>query len=378
MTAQARSRPPLNVVYLRDHLVPGGGTALLLNTLPRFDPRRIVPSLCVLQPRDETAQAFESAGVPTLCLERRKVDPRCLFDAKAWVRTRRPACLVLSGPKSLIVGGLLAKSLALPTSPFFNHMIADSKLVTAVQRRLSSTTAIAVAISRAVRDWACARYGLPTARVEVVYAGHDVARYAAPPTGAREAIRAALGLAPQAPVIALIGRLVIAQKGQDFMIRAMPDILRQRPDAVLVIVGDGPDQKILEALTRELRVAAAVRLLGRRGDIPEVLAASDVVAVPSVLDAWPLVALEGMAAGRPVVAFATGGLPEIVHDGKTGVLVPKGDAAGLAAAILRLLNDDALARRVGTAGRRFAAAFTIEAYLDALSDIYERIAARSG
>ena len=204
MTAQARRRPPLSVVYLRDHLLPGGGTGSLLNTLPRFDARRIAPALCVLQPRNLTAQAFEAAGVPTRCIRRRKVDPRCLLEARAWVRTRRPALLVLSGSKSLVIGGLLAMSLGMPTSPFFNNMIADSKLMTLVQRRLSSTAAIAVAVSRAVRDWACARYGLPAARVEVVYAGHDIARFAAPTSGSREAIRAALGLEPQAPVIAPI------------------------------------------------------------------------------------------------------------------------------------------------------------------------------
>ena len=245
-------RPPVNVVYIRDHLVPGGGTASLLNTLPRFDPRRIVPSLCVLQPRNGTAQDLEAAGVPTLCIGRRKLDPRCLLNARAWVQARRPELLVLSGSKSLVIGGLLAKLLALPTSPLFNNMIADSTLMTLMQRRLSSTTAIAVAVSRAVRDWACARYRLPTTRVEVVYGGHDVARYGTPPPGAREAIRTALGLAPRAPVIALIGRLVTAQKGQDVMIRAMPALIRARPNAALIIVGDGSDRVTLDVLTREL------------------------------------------------------------------------------------------------------------------------------
>ena len=369
-------RPPLSVVYLRDHLLPGGGTATLLNTLPRFHPGRIVPSLCVLQPRNAAAQAFEAAGVPTLCIGRRKPDPRCLLEARAWVRTRHPALLVLSGPKSLVIGGLLAKSLGLPTSPFFNHMIADLKLMTLVQRRLSSTIAIAVAVSQAVRDWACARYGLPAARVEVLYAGHDIARFAAPPGGARAAIRAALGLAAQAPVIALVGRLLIAQKGQDLMIRAMADVRRKYPDAALLIVGDGPDRAPLEALTRELGLGSAVRLLGHRDDIPELLAAADVVAVPSVCEeGLGLVALEGMAASRPVVVSASGGLPEIVRDGETGLVVPMGDAVALAAAVLRLLSDDALARHLVAAARRYASGFTLGPHVDALSDLYERIAA---
>jgi glycosyltransferase involved in cell wall biosynthesis len=373
-----RMQSPLNVVYIRDHLIAGGGTAALLDTLPRFDPRRIAPSLCVLQPGQEIAQAFQAAGVATLCIRHRKVDPRSLLDAKVWVQIRDPALLVLSGPRSLIIGGLLARSLRLPTSPFFNHMILDSKLMTMVQRRLSSTVAIAVASSHAARDWACARYGLPARRVEVVYPGHDVGRFAAIPTGAGEAVRATLGLAPTAPVIALVGRLVTAQKGQDLMIRAMPEVLRQCPDAVLLIVGDGPDRATVGALASRLGRASAVRFLGWRDDIAGLLAASNVVAVPSMIDeAFGLTALEGMAAGRPVIAFASGGLPELVRHGETGFLVPRGDLAGLAAAILRLLTDAALRHRLGAAGRRVAAAFTSEARVNALSDIYERIAATS-
>lgn len=371
-------QPPVSVVYIRDHLVAGGGTAALLETLPRFDTGRIAPSLCVLQPWNETAQAFEAAGVPAFCMGHRKRDPRCLWGARGWVRQRDPALLVLSGPKSLVVGGLLARLLGLPTSPFFNHMIADAKLTTMVQRRLTSTIAIAVASSRAVRDWACVRYRLPAARVEVVYPGHDVGRFAAIPTGTRQAIRAALGLAPTAPVIALAGRLVAAQKGQDLMIRAMPELLRHCPDAVLLIVGDGPDRAALETLTRRLGVAMAVRFLGRRDDVPDLLTASDVVAVPSVVEeAFGLTALEGMAAGRPVVAFASGGLPEIVRHNETGILVSKRDVAGLAAAVRRLLTNDALTRCFGAAGRRVAAEFTNEARVDGLTDIYERIAATS-
>ena len=98
--------------------------------------------------------------------------------------------------------------------------------------------------------------------------------------------------------------------------------------------------------------------------------------MPSVVaEAFGLTALEGMAAGRPVVAFASGGLPELVRHRETGFLVPKGDVAGLASAIQQLLTDPARRERLGAAGRRVAAGFTTEARVDALSDIYERIAA---
>lgn len=378
MLAQTRVRRPLQVVYVRDHLIPSGGTAALLDNLSRFDPKRILPSLCVIRARDHAADAFEDAGVPTICIGHRWLDPRCLLAARAWVRSRRPAFLVLSGPRSLVVGGLLARWLGLPTSPFFNHMIPDSAPMTLVQRGLSSTTAIGVASSYAVRDWACARYRLSPAQVEVIYPGRDMTRFAPLTRRARERVRADLGLSSSQPVIAMIGRLMSAQKGQDLMLRAMTDLLPRCPAAMLLIVGDGPDRAALERLSSELRIGPAIRFLGWRDEIPEIVGASDVVVVPSVVgEAFGLAALEGMAAERPVVAFATGGLKEIVRDGETGILVPTGDAAALASAIARIVTDAALADRLGAAGRRIAAGFTIEARVENVSALYERIAALS-
>jgi glycosyltransferase involved in cell wall biosynthesis len=375
MSTQRRARP-LHVVHIRDHLVPSGGTVYFRNVLPRFDPGRVRASLCVLQPRDEAAQWFEALGIPTFCVGGRKGGARHLLQTRSVLRTHNPDLLVLSGPKSMVVGGLLARLLGIPTSPHFNHMIADSSFRMRLQRGLSSTTAIAVAVSHAVRQWAAAYYGLPDTQIRVVYPGHDVARFAAPPVGARETLRAALDVDQSAPVITVTGRLASAQKGQELLIRALPDILRQCPDAVLIVVGDGPDRARLEALIRELHLHRAMRLPGHRDDIPSVLAATDVLVVPSLCEeAFSLAALEGMAAGRPVVASAVGGLPEIVRHGETGLLVPKGDASALVDATLRLLRNSALAHRLGRAGSAFAARFTIDAHVEELTEFYEEIAA---
>lgn len=375
MSTQARRRP-LNIVHVRDHLVPSGGTTYFRNTLPRLDPGRVRASLCVLQPSDDASRWFETAGIPTFCVGRSKRDARHLLDVRAVLLAQNPDLLVLSGPKSMMIGGFLAQLLGLPTSPHFNNTIPNSWLTTWLQRRLFSTTTMAVAVSRAVRDWAAAHYGLPDARIRVVHPGHDVARFAAPRAGARERLRAALDVNQSAPVIMVTGRLASAQKGQELLIRALPDILRQCPSAVLIVVGDGPDRATLEALVGELGLGRAVRLLGHRDDIPDLLAATDVLVVPSLCeDAFPFTALEGLAAGRPVVASAAGGLPEIVRDGETGLLVPKGDASALVDATLRLLRDPALAHRLGRAGSAFTARFSIETHMEELTGLYEEIAA---
>jgi glycosyltransferase involved in cell wall biosynthesis len=375
MSTQRRGRP-LHVVHIRDHLVPSGGTIYFRNLLQRFDAGRVRASLCVLQPRDDAARWFEALGIPTFCVGGRKGGARHLLETRSVLRTHNPDLLVLSGPKSMVVGGLLARLLGIPTSPHFNHMIPDSLLKMRLQRGLSSTTAIAVAVSRAVRDWAAAYYGLPDTRIRVVYPGHDVALFAAPRAGARRAFRAALDIDQNAPVIAVIGRVLSAQKGQELLIRAMPEVLRQCPDMVLLVGGDGPDRAALEALVRELGLGRAVRLLGHRDDIPDLLASTDVLVVPSLCEeAFPFTALEGLAAGRPVVASAVGGLPEIVRDGETGLLVAKGDASALVDATLRLLRNPALAHRLGRAGSAFAARFTVDTHVEEVTELYEEIAA---
>ncbi len=123
------------------------------------------------------------------------------------------------------------------------------------------------------------------------------------------------------------------------MLRVMAALLARRPDAVLALVGDGPDLETCRALAADLGIEHATRFMGRRDDMPDVLAAIDVAAVPSVCDeGFSFVALEALAAGRPVVAFRSGGVPEMVQDEVSGIIVAMGDEAGLTDALARLVG----------------------------------------
>jgi glycosyltransferase involved in cell wall biosynthesis len=206
----------------------------------------------------------------------------------------------------------------------------------------------------------------------VLYSGHDSDHFASPPPAARARIRAEFALADDIPVIGLVGRLDVAQKGQDVMIGALSTIRARRRDAVLLLVGDGPDRALCEALVRRLGLHEAVRFAGHRHDMADILAAVDVAVVPSVCDeGLPLVAIEASAAGRPVVAFESGGLPEVVEHERTGIIVPKGSTEGLVEAIARVLDDPDLARRLGEDGRRYASRFSLPAHVNELTDLYE-------
>lgn len=150
------------------------------------------------------------------------------------------------------------------------------------------------------------------------------------------------------PLVLAVGRLA-PQKGYEVLIAALPAF----PGAVVAVAGEGPLRPALELM------APQVRWLGRRSDVADLYAAADVVVLPSLWEARSLTAQEALRAGKPLVATAVGGLPDLLQDG--AVLVPPGDAQALGAAVRRLLDDPELARRIGEAGRAVADTWPSEA-----------------
>lgn len=179
-----------------------------------------------------------------------------------------------------------------------------------------------------------------TCPMDVVPNGVDVEHRV--PRDVRTA-RAGLGL-PDRPTVVCVGRLA-RQKGQDMLLAAWPAVVAAVPDAQLVLVGDGPNRAALEA-----SAPTGVLFTGTRDNVDAYLAAADVVALPSRWESTPLVSLEAMAAGRPVVAFAVDGVRDTLGD--TGVVLELDDVAGMSRALVDLLRDPVLATTAGRSARR--------------------------
>ena len=189
----------------------------------------------------------------------------------------------------------------------------------------------------------------------VPYGADPSAFEVAPETAA--ALRNRLGLGEESIVVAGVGRL-IPVKGFEYLIDAHAEAVASVPGLRLVLVGDGDGRQELEERVRALGVSDTVLLTGAAApsEIPAYMAAADIVAVPSVrhegmVDGLPNVALEAMAAGKPVVGSSVGGIPELVREGETGLLVPEKDPGALAEALLRLARDPALRARLGAGGK---------------------------
>lgn len=267
----------------------------------------------------------------------------------------------------------------------------------ALLRRLTPQMDRLIAVSRAIVAKLVAE-GRTPAPVDLIYNGVDLQRYEF--TEACCTLPEEYGFAEGAPLVGVVARLE-PEKGHATLIEAWPQVLVQIPEARLLVIGEGSQRATLEAQaealgllgeecsgarcvgTRRARPGAKVVFTGLRDDVPAVTAALDVAVLPSYREAQGLAILEAMALRRPVVATKVGGVPEMIENGRTGLLVPPRDATALATAIVRLLTDHPLADTLARAGHDFVHAnFSVEHMVDAVSAIYEEgaavVAARAG
>lgn len=229
-----------------------------------------------------------------------------------------------------------------------------------------------IAISRAARAALVAR-GIDGTRVAIVPSGVETQSFR---DLDRAAARRALALDADARVLVIVASLH-GRKGHAVLLEALARLAREGTRPLCLAAGTGPQGQELQDLATRLGLGAQVRWLGQLDDIRPVLAAADVVVMPSLAEGLGVAAIEAMAAGRPVVASAVGGLPELIDDGEQGLLVAPGDPAALAAALRRCLADDATCARLGAAGRLRAEAFSTVAMARGTEAVYERaLAAR--
>jgi glycosyltransferase involved in cell wall biosynthesis len=286
------------------------------------------------------------------------------------IRRERPALLHahLNWPLAC-TGGVLAAALAGVRSVATVQLWTDlprSPTIPLQRRVAAAAVSRYVAVSRDTARRLRTEFRVPERRVRVVPNGIRVPAEAVRPD---PALRAEIAGSAERPLVLAVARLE-RQKGHRFLLEAAVRI----PGATFALAGDGPARAELEACARELGVADRVVFLGRRSDVPRLLASCDVFVLPSLWEGLPLAALEAMAAGVPVVATAIGGTDEAVLDGTSGLLVPPADSATLAAAIRRVLDEPALAKRLGEAGRaRVRERFSAEAMVAGVAGVYEEV-----
>jgi glycosyltransferase involved in cell wall biosynthesis len=244
----------------------------------------------------------------------------------------------------------------------------------AIDRRLARWCDKVVGNSNAVVEF-YRKAGLADEKLAMIYSGIAPEE---PPAADRAGVRAGFGWPADAPVVLFAGRLM-PQKGVADLVAALDLLQHVRPGVKTLIAGGGPLKGELEETAHAFRLDDSVRFLGHRDDVPRLLAASDLLVLPSLYEGLPNVVLEAMWFGKPVVATAAPGTTEVVADGSTGLLVPVHNPPALAAAIRAVTDDPALAHRLGSAGRaRVEAEFGAERMIERFAELYESLARAKG
>jgi glycosyltransferase involved in cell wall biosynthesis len=302
----------------------------------------------VCQPCSEMEARAREQGLPVaLVTMRSQVDLLAVFRLRRVFGRVAADVVHLHGSRSHALGGLAARRARVPVVVAHKRTISAPRAGYLTHLRYECWVDRVICVSDAVSQ-ATLQSGVRPEKLLVIHDSVDVDRFA--PDGDKRSAKRALGYGPDDLLVAQVGQLC-GIKGQQVLLAAAARARRSCPRARFVFCGEGPAEAEIRSQAWALGLAEAVKLLGFREDVRPVLAAADVVAMPSFQEGLGVAVLEAMAMGVPVVASRVGGLPEAVPDGETGLLVPPGDERELAEALLRLLADAGLRASMGTRGR---------------------------
>jgi len=237
-----------------------------------------------------------------------------------------------------------------------------------ILRLIQNRSTYVIANSQAVRDFLVEKDGFDSKIVRVIRNGVDLERFL---NISQDRQRLPSHLAFDSKLIAVVANMHFETKGHTDLIRAAAEVSRECPVARFLLIGDGAERAHIEAMVAELGLGKTVLFLGRRNDVPSILACCDLFVLPSWAEGLPNSVLEAMAAGLPIVSTSVGGIPELIEDGVSGLLVSPKDSHALATAILRLLRDEQLAKRLAQSAQAQARKeFSFERLLSDLDRLY--------
>lgn len=366
------SRPDGLVLHVQKVAGISGSEAHLLELLPDLRARGWDVEFLMLHEDEpgawDFARALEVRGVPLTAIRvRADVDPLAYADVVRALARRRPRVLHTHLVHADVYGQLAGAAVRVPVRLSTKHgfnWFRESRFFALADRGVASFVHVHIAISRGLARYLAEKEGFDEGEFEVVHYG---IRAKEEPPARTERV----------PRLLCVGRL-IPVKGHLVLLRALAQARARIPELVLDLAGHGPLEPALRAYVRELRLTDAVRFLGFVSPVQDAIEDAAIVVVPSLGEGFGMVALEAMERSRPVIASDVGGLPEIVQDGVSGLVVPAGDAEALADAIIALAADPERAVAMGQAGReRALEAFRQERCTGATERLYLDAVARA-
>ena len=378
-------------VLLTGVAIEGGGAEQVIVDLARaLNARQHDVMIAFLEGTDRIVPTLEAEGIRCQRLLARRTfapgpladfTPACIFGFKRIISDFLPDVIDAHVPRPTMWVAQAKRLLSAPPPLVYtehNIQSAYPRWVNLVYGSFLPVTDHIIAISQAGADSFKDRWRWSDERVTRIWNGIDASRVA--PTQDGATVRESLNTPAASPLICNVGNLT-SRKAQEVLVRAMAEVHRDIPEALCWIAGSLE----LEPLTATMiqtevttqKLEDAVRILGPRRDVPNLIAAADVFVLSSRQEGFPITILEAMAAGKPVVATDVGGCAEAVAHGETGLIVPPEDPHAMAEALKYVLTHPDEARQMGEAGReRVTANFTIETMIDQHLAVYEKVIAR--
>jgi glycosyltransferase involved in cell wall biosynthesis len=340
--------------------------------IPRFDSARFRVSLVSLRRRDLSEETLDALGVDITYLEKSRFDPTTFFSLLKVVDDKRIDILHLHGYGATTFGRMVAALRGLPVVLHEHANLTDTPWYQKVADRvLEPVTDIAIAVSESTAEFVRRARLVRASRVRVVYLGAPLDEFSRPPPA--EAIREtrrSFGAADEDFVIGTVTRLHDS-KGNEYLVDAARIVIDARPRARFCLFGEGPLREPLEARASALGLGDRFLFGGFVKDVAAVLWAFDASVFPSLWEGTPLTAFEALAAERPIVATDADGLLDVLADGRDAVIVPTRDAAALARAIIRVIDDGALRARLSAGARETARDYDITTFVRRMERLYE-------
>lgn len=366
---------PLNLMVVTNDLLVGGVQRNIVRYFEHFDKRRFKLHLATVCEAGPLAQEVALTGAEVFSVRSiagigplKTITPWGVWRLAKIMREKQIDVVQTRLFLGNTIGRLAAVLAGVPVIVAAEHSTYFDKTIfhRRIDRLLIGKTERIVAVSQAVAEFTSRQEMIAPDLFTVVYNGLDLENFK---VSAGKRIRQELGIAPDAPVLGSVARL-IEEKGFTDFVSLLPQIVKKEPKVVFLLVGDGPERVAIQKVAQQAQVADRVVFTGERNDVPELLSAMDLFVLPSRREGLPTAVLEAMATGICVLTNDLPQFKEIVTDGKDGRIVDFADRKRVAETIVKLLADGDRRRTLAAAGNRRAQDFSVKRMVDSYADLY--------
>ncbi len=358
----------LNLLFINTITWYGGGEVWLINAMKEFIRRGHNVTL-ICRPRAKILHYAEQNNIDAMTIKMRgDVDPFTIIKMAGILRRKKIDIILTNLEKELRISGIAAlfagvkavisrKGVDLPIKNRLQYRFTYNKLASVIVANSQATKKTVLKNA----PW------LNQDKISVIYNGCDPELFSKENT---KDLRDELGIPQQFPLIGFVGRLNV-QKGIVYILEAFEQVFEKIPSAQLLMVGTGDLKEEIETTAKEKGFSRNIHLIGFRDDIPNVMRTIDLLILPSVWEGFGIVLIEAMAAEKPCVTTNISSMPEIVIDGQTGIVVPSKDANKLADAIINLILNPSLAKKMGGEGKKVVQAkFTLQKMISRYEQLF--------